>query len=78
MADLPISAILLVIIMGLLGFIIFRIDCQREREISWNIDNNKAKTNIKRHFHFDSDTETETASSISEFSDLTDTDYIDS
>ena len=77
MADLPISAILLVIIMGLLGFIIFRIDCQRERKMSWALDNSKAKNNIKRHFYFDTDTETETASSISEFSDFTDMEYSD-
>ena len=72
MADLSISMVLLIIIMGLLGFIIFRIDCQREREMSWALDNLKTKNNIKKHFYFDTDTETETATSISEFSDFTD------
>ena len=78
MADLPISSILLIIIMGLIGFVIFRLDCQRDREMSWNLDNTKAKNNIKRHFYFDTDTETETASSmISEFSDFSEVEYSD-
>ena len=69
---MSLSIVLLIVIMGLLAFIIYRIDCQREREMSWVLDNIKTENNIKRHFHFDTDTDTATATSISEFSDFTD------
>ena len=69
--DLTVSIVLLVIIMGLLAFIIYRIDNHREREMSWILDTMKTEKNIRKHFNFDTDTDTETASSISDFSDFT-------
>ena len=70
MGDFTLSIALVVVIMGLLAFIIYRIDNHREREMSWILDTIKTEKNIKKHFNFDTDTATETASSISDFSDF--------
>ena len=71
MGDFTLSILLVLVIMGLLTFIICRIDNHREKEMSWILDTIKTEKNIKKHFNFDTDTLTETASSISEFSDFT-------
>jgi hypothetical protein len=72
MSELPVSVVLLAVIMGLIAFIIYRIDCHREREMSWILNSIKTERNIKKHFNFDTELNTETATSMSEFSDFTD------
>ena len=71
MGDMTISIVLLLVIMCLLTFIIYRIDNHREKEMSWILDTIKTERNIHKHFNFDTNTDTETMSSISDFSDFT-------